>query len=528
MTPTEQILANLVKDPNVLPVLQHIVEHIFRTQLSSASPPPPPVASTIGTSVERPTKRRRLYKVPAGAEYWPQPFPFREGEGPDHYRETWHMRHLIVLLKALVKGLRNQKRNNSQTILDRKVFIPPAVKPVRRRKPALSCAASPSSTISPTIMPTPLIDDPAPHAQVTTTSQASDDALASPFPELAIPPLPMPGDLNATLDRLLALFAVSDAANAQGAPPDQQLNLNLNIDALTGTNDISQLFYTTDASAGPQLFEWGRWIDSSNPLQSQLYETGSTSNPGTGSLATPELSWSGQNAELPAMMDIDSAVGVTVGCDKQTTNDIIGEPDVQQLLHGELPFFNYEMFDTMFIDSNIAKSVQPETTAFLPQFAVPPILDAGPLNQMLDPLAAFINSIPIASPTQLQHSPVHSTITMGMDHPTSSLLFPSSEATLEIPVIAPQPQPKSIPSPWSSIPGAISVSDSTRARRAQILQRAKGLRAQLEKELEDTKLHRWQTLMEHCVLSAVLVRGGKELAARESEAKTANKGSKRK
>ena len=527
-TPTEQILANLVKDPNVLPLLQHIVEHIFRTQLSSAPPPPPPVAPTVDTSVERPTKRRRLHRVPAGAEYWLQPFPFREGEGPDHYRETWQMRQMIVLLKALVKGLRNQKRNNSQTILERKAFIPPAIKPVRRRKPALPHTASPSSVTSPTIGQTSLIDDPAPHAQVTTTPQASDDALTPPLPDLAILPLPMPGDLNATLDRLLALFSVSDTANAQGAPTDQQLNLNLNIDALTGTNDISQLFYTTDASAGPQLFEWDRWIDS-NTLLSQPPDTTSTSITGSGSLATPELSWSGHNAELPVAMHIDSTVSATVGYDKQTTMDIIGEPNVQQLLHGELPFFNYEMFGTMFIDSNIAEAVQPETTAFLPSFPVPPMLDAGPLNQMLDPLAAFIDSIPTMSPTQLQCSPVHSAITMEVDHPASSLLFPSSEATLEVPVIAPQPQPKPIPSPWFSIPDAISVSDSTLARRAQILRRAKGLRAQLEKELEDTKLHRWQTLMEHCVLSAVLVRGGKELAAREreSKAKTA-KGSKRK
>jgi len=523
-TPTEQILANLVKDSNVLPLLQHIVEHIFRTQLSSAPPPPPPIASIADTSDEPPTKRRRLYRVPAGAEYWPQPFPFKEGEGPVHYHETWQMRHMIVLLKALVKGLRNQKRNHSQTILERKVFTPPTIKPVRRRRPAFPRAASPSSTTSPPIVQT--------HVQVNTTSQAPDSALSPPLPDLAIPSLPLPGDLDATLDRLLALFAVSEATNAQGAPADQQFNLNLNVDALTGTNDISQLFYTTDASAGPQVFEWDRWIDSSNTLLSQLSETPSTSNSGTGSLATPEPLWSGYNAELSTVMDIDRTVGAIVECDKQTTMDFIGEPDVQLLLHGELPFINYEMFDTMFIDSNIAEAVQTENTAFPPPFAVPPMLDAGPLNQALDPLATFIGSIPTASSMQLQCSSVHSTMTMEVDrdHFVSSLPFSSSDATPQIPpAIAFQShlQPKYIPSPWTSIPGAFPVSDSTLAHRAQILQRAKGLRAQLEKELEDTKLHRWQTLMEHSVLSAVLARGGKELAAREREAKTA-KGSKRK
>jgi len=191
--------------------------------------------------------------------------------------------------------------------------------------------------------------------------------------------------------------------------------------------------------------------------------------------------------------------------------DLIGESDVQQLLH--------------------AKAIQPEIVAFPPPFAVPPMPDAGPLNQTLDPLAAFINPIPTASLTQLQYGSMHTTVAMEVDH--SALSLPSAEAIFEIspvaPIIAPQPQPrpKPIPSFWSSIPGLIPVSDSTLARRAQILQRAKGLHAQLEKELEDTKLHRWQTLMEHSVLSAVLVRGGKELAARESEAKTA-KGNKRK
>jgi len=529
-TPTEQILANLANDPNVLPLLQHIVEHIFRTQLSSDPPPPPPMVSSSDTSDERPTKRRRLYRVPAGAEYWPQPFPFREGEGPVHYRETWQMRHMIVLLKALVKGLRNQKRNNSQTILERKAFTPSAIKPVRRRGPAPPCV-TPTSTSSPIVQTqTPDIYDPAPHAQMNTTSQAPDD---SPVPDLAIPPLPMPGDLDATLDRLLALFSMSDAVNAQGTSADQQLNLNLDVDALIGTNDISQLFYTTEASAAPQLFEWDRWIDSSNTLLPQLSENTSSSNSGTVSLATPDLSWSGHSTELPTVMDIDRTASATLGCDKQATMGFIGEPDVQQL-YGELTYFNSEIFDMMFIDSTIAETVRPEALAFSSSLAVPSLLDPGPLNQTLDLLATPICPIPTASHTQLPHSPVHTTCTVAMevDHPTSSLPFPSTlENVPAPPIIATQPQPqrKPIPSPWSSIPGVIPISDFTLAHRAQILQRAKGLRSQMEKELEDTKLHRWQTLMEHSVLSAVLVRGGKALAARENDARTTNsKGSKRK
>ena len=529
-TPTEQILANLANDPNVLPLLQHIVEHIFRTQLNSDPPPPPPVAFSSGMSDDRPTKRRRLYRVPAGAEYWPQPFPFREGEGPIHYRETWQMRHMIVLLKALVKGLRNQKRNSSQTILERKVFTPPAIKTVRRRRPALPCVTSTPTTSSPLVQTqTPHIYDPAPHAQMTTISQAPDAALASPVPDLAIPPLPMPGDLDATLDRLLALFAMSDAVNAQGTPADQQLNLNLDVDALTGTNDISQLFYTTEASAAPQLFEWDRWIDSSNTLLPQLSENTSTSNSGPVSLATPELSWCEHNAGLSTVMDIDGTVSAAVGCDKQAMMGFIGEPDVQ--LHGELTFFNSEMFDMTFIDYNIGETVRPEVLPFSSPLAVPSLLDPGSQNQTLDPLAAPICSIPVVSHTQSLYSPVHTTIAMEVDHPTS-LPFPSIlEGVPAPPIIAtrPQPQHKPIPSPWSSIPGAIPISDFTLTHRAQILQRAKDLRSQLEKELEDTKLHRWQTLMEHSVLSAVLVRGGKALAAQENDERTANaKGSKRK
>src|SRR5258706_14782162 len=108
---------------------------------------------------------------------------------------------------------------------------------------------------------------------------------------------------------------------------------------------------------------------------------------------------------------------------------------------------------------------------------------------------------------------------MRWDPPLSSFRIPLTlESSPAPPIIATQPQPqnKPIPSPWSSIPGSIPSSDSTLAHRAKVLQRAKGLRSQLEKELEDTKLHRWQTLMEHSVLSAVLVRGGKALAAQEN------------
>jgi hypothetical protein len=163
------------------------------------------------------------------------------------------MRHMIVLLKALVKGLRNQKRNNSQTILERKVSIPPARKPVRRRRPTSSPVRRLHLVPRPLpVVQTPLIDDPHFPCPSERESQTPDDFLASPLPDLAIPPLPMPNDLDATLDRLLALFAAKAMLQTlRELLRTSNSDLNLNVDALTGTNDISQLFYTTDDLCWP-------------------------------------------------------------------------------------------------------------------------------------------------------------------------------------------------------------------------------------------------------------------------------------
>ncbi|KAG8798104.1 hypothetical protein FRC18_008755, partial [Serendipita sp. 400] len=117
-----------------MPLLQAIVEYVYRAKLIPESPqtssttptpsigdPPQPSPSmssqvpagsmTLPTSVPQPPpfKRRKLNRIPAGAEDWAIPFPFQEGQKPKQYSETWDSRRMVLLLQSLLRNLRNWK-----------------------------------------------------------------------------------------------------------------------------------------------------------------------------------------------------------------------------------------------------------------------------------------------------------------------------------------------------------------------------------------------------------------------------------
>ncbi|KAI9060665.1 hypothetical protein FKP32DRAFT_1527206, partial [Trametes sanguinea] len=132
----EQILATLLKQKNIFPVVVSLLRLLAPGAPSLASvphgypqypypypyPAPQPQSfarsqtpSQSSASDSRPStssgapplKRRKLNSVPAGAADWDVPYPFQEGQGPENYRASWEQARGKQLLKDLVQLVQN-------------------------------------------------------------------------------------------------------------------------------------------------------------------------------------------------------------------------------------------------------------------------------------------------------------------------------------------------------------------------------------------------------------------------------------
>ncbi|KAG8815168.1 hypothetical protein FRC17_000838 [Serendipita sp. 399] len=118
-------LERLAQDPNVMPLLQAIVEYVYRAKLipelpqasaatSASDAHLQSASSSHSTSIPSgshpsPFKRRKLNRIPAGAEDWAIPFPFQQGHEPKQYMQRWDSRKMVLLLQSLLRNLRNWK-----------------------------------------------------------------------------------------------------------------------------------------------------------------------------------------------------------------------------------------------------------------------------------------------------------------------------------------------------------------------------------------------------------------------------------
>ncbi|KAL1702273.1 hypothetical protein EV121DRAFT_210465 [Schizophyllum commune] len=118
--------------------------------LKDAPPPPPPKdPSNKG--------KRKLTKVPAGAQDWDVPFPFQEGEGPEDYQQKWEKQRtrrligqLINLIKAAAKktAVRKYKQMKLDGTLPPEDEEPP--RPPKRPRKTRKNARDPTSESSAT------------------------------------------------------------------------------------------------------------------------------------------------------------------------------------------------------------------------------------------------------------------------------------------------------------------------------------------------------------------------------------------
>jgi hypothetical protein len=106
---TEEIIASLIKQKNIFPVLESILKFIATNDSQNTAPPARSAfeRSNRSDSEGPPGKKRKLGSVPAGAVDWDVPYPFSDGEGPHAYRTNWEKergKQLINQLVGLIKS----------------------------------------------------------------------------------------------------------------------------------------------------------------------------------------------------------------------------------------------------------------------------------------------------------------------------------------------------------------------------------------------------------------------------------------
>lgn len=76
----------------------------------------PGTPSPTNVDLPRPTKRRRMDRIPAGAEDWIVPYPFQPDEVPEHFQEMRDIHILDSVLKSLERNVKSWK--NARGVLN--------------------------------------------------------------------------------------------------------------------------------------------------------------------------------------------------------------------------------------------------------------------------------------------------------------------------------------------------------------------------------------------------------------------------
>jgi hypothetical protein len=120
--PIRDVVSTLIGQKDVFPVLENLLRLI-----ASGSPDSHTGISYFGADTQRrpvssatlparPTKKRKLNRVPAGAVDWDVPYPFSPGEGPNAYRTTWERQRGKQLLSQLLGLIKSAARKAATKI----------------------------------------------------------------------------------------------------------------------------------------------------------------------------------------------------------------------------------------------------------------------------------------------------------------------------------------------------------------------------------------------------------------------------
>jgi hypothetical protein len=496
------VLGQLAKDPNVVPLLQAIVEYVYKTNLAPAQSRLVKTSPTPAANDVRPIKRRRLQRVPAGAEGWTVPFPFPQGEGPQHYRETWEMKRLIVLLGSLIRNLKDWRGQHGTVSFN-----------TQPRKRTFRKKQSSSETPSPS---------PAPIAQ-----SANDSSLDESF--LSQLQIPNPSEFDMSLEALLNVLASYEGNNESA--------LNLNLGALSVGAPISDILFATSADA-EQTVPWENYTTffSDPPMSSTTSQITSPANQTAFSgsqmevdppsmnmsmyqmditpLDTPDLSRGSKRSIEPSASFRDeydcttavdqqlpfSGLGLNFAAPQGThvQEDGIPDEELQELLNMVL---SSSTPDPSMTDSPSVATPMDIATPHMSAYKQPNDLTATPASTLLTLTPRVVAAVS----------------KRGKGRTTAAISRDLNKQLRQNPVEGVVSSPGSVSVTPAPLPPAGGVakkakkmraSDTTIEARQETLERAKEWREVMAKELERARTARWEVMMEGLVLReiGVLVR----------------------
>jgi hypothetical protein len=487
-TQSDKILVQLAQDPNVVPLLQAVVEYVYRTELCPSQPQPTSPPPSAEQSSERPTKRRRLNRVPAGAEDWAIPFPFQQGEGPKHYKETWEMKRLMLLLSSLMRNLRDWRRQGG-TI---------SVHPLPAERPNRSHPKQPFTL----------------NSGDGNVDTLLDLGLLSPFD------LPDPNGIDLSLENLLSMFTSYEMSSKSA--------LNVDLGALTNGDPISDILFETSATAEQTV----PWDDYTNLLGIAL-----DSQTDSSFLFTPEASQEAQDVDMADAGQLLNGMANST-FDLSLWSDLFdqgagGEAFMsnsgENLPMDFMPDVPLEKLSQVDVDVAMNALHQGEQT--IPDQELQAILDMA--------LSASVNDTPLHSMTASPSATIHAatpsvqtldtiSYTTPSHHPISTLSRRGKgrssqalrrdlnkqlrlNATDDSTTLASVSSHASSPTEQAVKGKKIRVNETTLKERERTLEQAKEWREMMAKELEMTRVKRWETTMEGLVLQevGVLLRNGK-------------------
>lgn len=486
----DMVLGQLAKDPNVVPLLQAIVEYVYKTNLVPAQSRLLKPSSLVPDSEIRPIKRRRLQRVPAGAEGWTVPFPFPQGEGPQHYRETWEMKRLIVLLGGLIRNLKNWRARHGTVS-----FNPRPPKRTFRNKQA-----------SPELLP------PSP---VVETGQDDPPLDENFFAQLQIP---NPSEFDLSIESLLGVLTSYDSST------DSALNVDLG--ALSMGAPISDILFTTPANSEQSV----PWDD---------YATFSSNT--TNSIGLPDVQMDLDQPDF-SMQAVDMALDHTSELSRgleMSNGPLLHTRDDHISLKGYGDQANSFQFSGLGLDIPAPQTLQ-DQEAVIPDDELQELLNMALSSYTITP--SMTASPSIATPTDITTPRMSSSKQPDMMETSGQASTAASHAVAAIskrgrprtaaalrrdlnkqlrqnPIESVASSPVSMSPTHASLPPTSGPKNKTKKPRAseatvkareELLGRAKEWREVLAKELEQARTTRWEVMMEGMVLRevGVLMRSG--------------------
>ncbi|KII90028.1 hypothetical protein PLICRDRAFT_40215 [Plicaturopsis crispa FD-325 SS-3] len=495
----EEIVASLIKQRNIFPVLGSILKLIAA---GDASRRPPVDQERIQQkqwaqsrrSSSPASKRRKLANVPAGAADWDVPYPFPNGEGPDAYRATWERergKQLIAQLVGLIKSAAEKAAARShaqrQEVPQKRSYYRPATALYGLERPPTSSARPPHP-----VAPEVLVDHSNVNAEAARSSrhntQGQDQSKNNPETFDQIIATMFSGQSNPPAPNLVS--SPSSTAGSSNPPDDFDLDNFMSVLNSYSTNEIPNTAFSPEAFSN---HDYNRNFDAT-AMQQTLESMANDADAGsTNSNSIPDY------VIDPTLLAMSTQQPSSSSYPANSSAPALSHSPVESsssFAGPSTPQFESISPDPQVFTGDQAAADDPMTAAtMLLDLATNPL--AEPIYKDVTP--SGVQPVP-PSTTTIHHRPIPTSHSVASDLSsvwsmagTSETVSSSTRASAG-PSSQPQPTlPRCVGGPGR--PAAQPI------RKDEVLAKAKERRRQLVAEIERAKVELWETTIEQGVLA---------------------------